>query len=276
MKLHILKCGEVRVDISLPFSNESSHPFSYTGLFRAKKYQVWLPVFAFLLEHKKGLILFDTGWGRENSPNGKYDAPAQIRHLGLMHYMLNKAYVPSGEAIIEQLESLRVRQSDIDYLLLSHLHSDHTSGLKSVRGARQILCSDIELNDTRKYAYRYVPSMWDGVDIETFSFEENGFGPVGKSRDFFGDGSLILVNIPGHTNGMFAALIFIESKYILLYFDGGYATKSWKEMIAPGTALDKNLAYKSLEWIAKMSKDSNCIKSFASHDVDIKPQVIEF
>ena len=45
-------------------------------------------------------------------------------------------------------------------------------------------------------------------------------------------------------------------------------------MIPPGTALDENLAMKSLEWIRKMSLDENCVESLANHDADVVPHEI--
>jgi len=62
---------------------------------------------------------------------------------------------------------------------------------------------------------------------------------------------------------------------VLLFADGGYATKSWKEMITSGIALDKKLQRQSLEWIRQQSLDANCIESFATHDIDITPHTID-
>ena len=89
--------------------------------------------------------------------------------------------------------------------------------------------------------------MWDGINFETFDFAETGAGPVGKSFDLFGDGTIELVNIPGHTSGLAAMKISNGNKFVLLFADGGYAEKSWCEEIPPGTALDENLALKSLQ-----------------------------
>ena len=63
-------------------------------------------------------------------------------------------------------------------------------------------------------------------------------------------------------------------KFVLLFSDGGYAEKSWRAEIPPGTALDENLALKSLRWIAKVSKMSNCAESLANHDQNIIPHEI--
>ena len=79
---------------------------------------------------------------------------------------------------------------------MTHLHTDHASGLKSVRGAKKILVSAAELDDTKKYPIRYVADMWQGVELEPFDFNDTGVGSVGKSFDLLGDGSIELVNIP--------------------------------------------------------------------------------
>jgi len=66
-----------------------------------------------------------------------------------------------------------------------------------------------------------------------------------------------------------------RGKYVLLFADGGYATKSWKEMITSGITLDKKLQRQSLQWIREQSMSLDCVESLATHDTDIQPHVIE-
>jgi glyoxylase-like metal-dependent hydrolase (beta-lactamase superfamily II) len=267
VQIHILHCGQVCVDPALPFKENTKNPIAFTGIGRNPKNRLWLPVSAYLIEHPKGLILLDTGWHKDVRKN-------QIKHMTLKHYILNQARLPEGEAIDEQLAKMNIKISDIDYVILSHLHTDHASGLKLVKDAKKILVSDLEVQDTNKYPIRYAKSMWEGVPLTTFSFKDTSFGPVGRSYDLFDDGSVILVNTPGHTNGLVTTLIRKEDRYVVMFSDTGYAEKSWKQMISPGTALDKEQARKSLEWIKEMSSQKECIESLANHDVDIKPHVI--
>ena len=92
----------------------------------------------------------------------------------------------------------------------------------------------------------------------------------------FDDGSLEMINIPGHSAGLCALKITNEDgKYVLLFSDGGYADQSWKEQIASGIADDKAAQKKSLAWIRDMSMNANCIESLANHDKDITPHIIE-
>jgi len=113
-------------------------------------------------------------------------------------------------------------------------------------------------------------------DFNRVRFHWNGVeGPAGKSYDVFGDGSLVMVNIPGHSDGLCALKITNQAgKYVILFADGGYATKSWKEQITSGIAADKVAQKKSLTWIREQSISQECVESLANHDTEIEPHVI--
>lgn len=277
MKIHVLHTGEVRVSPYLPFGGDNCNLLKASGMTTPKKDWIWLPVSCYLIEHPKGRILVDTGWHRDMSPDGVYDKKAQIRSLGSwILYHVNQGRIAPGQAIDEQLHAMGLKPSDLDYVLLTHLDCDHANGLRAVAGAKHILCAAEELECARKNSVvRYKKKWWQGVDLHTF--EWNGHeGPVGKSFDLFGDGSVVMVNIPGHCDGLCAVkLTNGEGRFVLLFGDGGYATKSWKEMITSGVALDKKLQRQSLQWIREQSLDPNCIESLATHDTDIKPHIID-
>ena len=68
MKIHILRCGEIRVSSTVPFGNAISAVSTARQLAEPDKKRETLPVFAYLIEHPKGLLLVDTGWCRDISP----------------------------------------------------------------------------------------------------------------------------------------------------------------------------------------------------------------
>ena len=277
IKIHVLHTGEVRVSPYLPFGGDNCNLLKASGMTTPKKDWIWLPVSVYLIEHPKGLILVDTGWHRDMSPEGVYDKAAQIKSLGSrVLYNVNQGQIPLGKAVDEQLEGMGIKPADLDYVLLTHLDCDHANGLRAVKDAKHIIVAQEELECARKNGFiRYKKKWWEGVDMHTI--EWNGTeGPAGKSFDLFGDGSVKMINIPGHCDGLCAVKITREDgKYVLLFSDGGYATKSWKEMITSGVSLDKDKQKKSLMWIREQSMDSNCMESLATHDTDIKPHVIE-
>ena len=98
----------------------------------------------------KGLLLIDTDWHREISPKGEYDRIAQVKHLGVGHFLINQGVLPIGQSVTEQLEELGITLKNIDYVIMTHLHTDHASGLRQLKDAKKILVSRDELQDTKK------------------------------------------------------------------------------------------------------------------------------
>ena len=280
IRIHVFHTGEVCVAPELPFGGEHCSTIKASGVFAKKSERLWLPVSAYLIECDHGKILFDCGWHRDMSPDGIFDKGAQVKSLGsLPLYVTNQGRIEKGAAINEQLAALDIRPADLDLVLLSHLDCDHANGLKMVADAKQILVSKDELdfaeNGTPVNRIRYNADWWSGTKMQTFDW--NGTeGPAGKSYDVFGDGSFVMVNIPGHSKGLCALKITgPDGRFVLLYADGGYARKSWEQLITSGIADDKVVQKQSLQWIREQSMDANCVASLANHDPDVQPHIIE-
>lgn len=268
IRIHVLHTGLVKVDRALPYHGLYRNPFAFTGIFRSEKNQITLPVSSYLIEHPKGLILIDTGWN-------KLIRQSNWRELGLQ-LQINKGYLPAGWSIDERLQTLGYRTSDIDYVLMSHLHCDHASGLKLVKDAKKILVSKEEWEIANKLPLVYLPHEWDGVNVRTYSFEQGKIGPFNKSLDIFGDGSVVQVYTPGHSSGLTSTLIKGgNGKYVLLAADTGYSQMSWEKMLTPGICVNRNQAITSLGWIREMAHHPDCIKALANHDSEVEQQVIE-
>ena len=279
IKIHALHTGDVRVSPYLPFGGDNCSLLKASGMTTPKNHWLWLPVYSFLIEHPKARILVDCGWHRDMSPEGVYDKKAQIKSLGSrLLYMTNQGRIAKGTAIDEQLQTMGIRPSDLDYVLLTHLDCDHASGLRLVKDARHILVSREEMKCAQRRdivcRVRYNSKWWQGVNLTLIDWNGKE-GPVGKSYSLFDDGSVTMVNIPGHSDGLCAIKIKNENgKYVLLFSDGGYASKSWKEMITSGIAMDKKMQRQSLQWIREQSMNENCIEALASHDTEVKPHTI--
>lgn len=276
IKIHVMHTGYVCVSPDLPFGGENCSVIKASGIFGRKENRLWLPVSVYLIEHPQGKILVDCGWHRDMSPNGTFDKTAQIKSLGsLFLYLVNQGKIEKGAAVDEQLKRLGMKPSDLDYVLLTHLDCDHANGVGLVKDAKKILVASDEVVCAKKHsAIRYKKKWWKDVCLTEFDWNDTE-GPVRKSYDLFGDGSIELVNIPGHADGLFAVKVKnAEGKFVLLFSDGGYAEKSWKQMITSGISLDKDKQKKSLQWIREQSMDENCLESIANHDLCVIPHVI--
>lgn len=278
----MLHCGMVRTTRWLPFNNDHVSMAKVAGLFVPEKDWEWLPVSCYYIEHPKGKILVDTAWSRRMSPDGVEDKQAQIRELGYFLYRINQGFTPKGQTVDEQLKAMGVNTVDLDYVLLTHLDCDHACGLHQVADAKRILVSEEEM----KYANRVLPTHFDNIvrykkrwwkNVPMTLFAYNGKeGPFGRSFDLFGDGTVQLINIPGHCAGLSAVKITgKEGKYVLLDADGAYSAKNWEEMISSGIAANRADQKKSLEWIREMSMSDKCVESLATHDPAVRPHTVE-
>lgn len=267
IKIHVLHTGLVKVDRALPFHGQFRNPLAFTGLLRSEKNQITVPVSSYLIEHPQGLILVDTGWN-------KVVRASNWRELGLQ-VQINTGYLPAGWAIDERLATLGYRPADLDYVLMSHLHCDHASGLPLVHEAKKILVSEDEWRSANRLPMVYLPREWRGIDVVPYAFSQTSVGPFGKSFDLFGDGSVLQVWTPGHAKGMVATLVRgRDGRYVLLAADTGYAKRSWEEMITPGICLNRKDAITSLGWVHEAAHDPKCIETLANHDPQVEQHVI--
>ena len=94
--------------------------------------------------------------------------------------------------------------SSPDFVLLTHGHWDHTSGLLDLPNPRVVLGPG-ELEFVRNYPpdglHAVMARHFQGSRPETFAWDGPAYENFEKSHDWFGDGSVVLVPLPGHTPG---------------------------------------------------------------------------
>lgn len=151
-----------------------------------------------------------------------------------------------------------IKPSDIDYVVISHLDCAHANGLEQFKDAKHIMVAKSEYDYALKHHVRFDKSWWQDVKLDLYDWNDSE-GPFNRSYDLFGDKSVELINIPGHTPGLVATKIknLDTGKFFLYFGDGGYGEKSWKEMITSGISMDKPAQMKSLEWIREESLNPN-------------------
>lgn len=265
MKIHVWHTGRVRVSEAVPY--KSNNPLAFLGL--GKERILELPVSCYLIEYDNKKVLVDTGWHLKYV-NGK------LKRFWGLEDRISHPIVNDDEIVTKHLEKIGVEDKDLDYCVLSHLDLDHASGLELVKNCPHIIVSKEEIMDSKKNKLRYDNSLWKNINLEEFNFEEMDIGPVKKGKDLFQDGKIILVNTPGHSHGHTSVVVNNNGKYVVIAGDCVYTHKSWEEEKVPGFMVDKELAYKSMEWIRNISKDKDCLEILANHDDEVMEHIIEF
>ena len=184
--------------------------------------------------------------------------------------------LPAGMAVHEQLNSMVIPPEDLDYVLLTHLDPDHVSGLRHVSKAKHIIVPEDEYFWSCRTVYktRQPQNLWLPYAQERPCYRGSELGPNHWVIDLFGDESVRLVNVPGHTDGQAAVLIQNGGRFVLLAADAAFSPRNWKEMVVPGFGFARDWQRKSLRWIADMASDPGCAAVLCSHDPDVRPGVI--
>jgi len=183
MKLNFLAAGRLRMkkSIYIPDADRSE--------------MIDLPVSSALIRHKQGNVLFDTGCH-----------PSVVDHAEERWGPLAKVMKPimgADEMLLPSLGCVGLGPDDIDIVVNSHFHTDHCGCNQFFRKAT-ILAHAKEVEAAKAPGAEtagYLRVDWDcGQPMQT----------VNGEKDLFGDASVVLVPLPGHTPGTLGALVSLD------------------------------------------------------------------
>lgn len=173
-------------------------------------------------------------------------------------------YAPGG--------SLRQLLGDVvpDFVLLTHAHWDHSGGLVDLKTPRVIVGpGEIDFLQSTKsvtvmkdhFAHARVESfVWDGPARETFT----------ASHDIFGDGSVVLVPLPGHTPGSYGVMLDeVHGRRVLFIGDAAWSIRGVElpsHKSAPLSALADNDVTKLSETLWRLHHLDSSIMIVPTHD----------
>lgn len=171
-----------------------------------------LPVNCFLVELDGERLLFDTGQAAAAGRPGYL--PRWHPFLRLARFELR-----SEDEAAAQLRSSGIDPSEVDTVVLSHLHTDHAGGLEQLAHAR-VIVTRTEWRRAVGIAGRlrgYLPQHWPaGLEVDPVDLDGPPVGPFPASLALDGDERLLLVSAPGHTPGHAALLVRDgERRYLL-------------------------------------------------------------
>jgi len=166
-----------------------------------------IPSLAFLLRHSSSKIniLFDLGIKRDLAQYSPSVQNSMKKHFGP---------VSGNPDVLESLQNsgTGISPTDITHIILSHIHWDHIgdhqpfSNAKVIVGAaaKPLLQTGYPYDSASSYLRSTVP------DDRAIWLNYDNWGPIGpfeRSHDFFGDGSLFVIDAAGHLTGHINVLV---------------------------------------------------------------------
>jgi N-acyl homoserine lactone hydrolase len=167
---------------------------------------VTLPCPAYLIEHQKGLVLFDTGCH-----------PKIIEDPGYWGEIGKTLPVKYSRALTldNQIKALGYNLSDIKYVIVSHLHLDHSGGLYMFPNAKFV----IGANELRYAVWPDPDRQWAFILDDIMPTRKFRWIELDTDFDIFDDGSLHFLLTPGHTPGESSLFVRLPNRKILLVGD---------------------------------------------------------
>ena len=242
IKVTILPTGTMHADLTWLLID----PSRMANRSQPTKQKDWVPVptHVVYIEHPSGKkLLWDAGVPRDWETRW---APPGIAEVFPVDTVTEDMWLDS------RLTQLNIEPSDIDYLLLSHLHLDHAANAQWWRDTDTKIIVDEE---ERKGAFSFdgynlgahIKSDYDGLTLDTIN-EDTEVLP-----------GVTLLRAPGHTWGTLALQIDLADAGTMIFAsDSLYLKESYgPPPIAAGIVYDTVAWFKSVEKIRAIEEKTN-------------------
>jgi N-acyl homoserine lactone hydrolase len=224
-------------------------------LLASRRWTAPQPINVYVIEHARGLILFDTGQDRASVTDRTY-FPGGV--TGFLQHRLARFDVGAEDTLTAQLGTLGYSPADVGTAILSHLHVDHIGGLPELAGST-LLVSAAEWAELARPAPEQrgfprsrilLPGLaWQQAELEPA--RDPALAPFTRALDVMGDGSLVLLPTPGHTPGSVSLLVRRAGRpSLLLAGDLTFGADLLRSGALPGVGSRRQLAESSRKALA--------------------------
>ena len=226
--LYAFTCGWITMPLRSFIADEAKTPFR-------------VPAPAYLIEHEKGLAVFDTGLGvpAATALNAMKGVAAEFDALADVGARLKAAGFDPGA---------------VKWIINSHLHSDHSGGNASLPNATVVIQAS-ELDAAKAGGEAYEGAV---IDAGHPMLKLTG------AHDLYGDASVMIFPTPGHTPGHQSVRIKLEGGPVVLTGDCCYMRRTMDDLALPRITADPETHLKSIKLLRGMRDDGDRI--FYGHD----------
>ena len=248
MRLWRLDCGLIQE----PDLDLYSDTYAYVG--QSKR----LTVGCYLIKHGDTYMLWDTG--------------LPDRDLGLPLEGPGSNGESLTRTVPDQLQSLGVTTAQVAVIGISHYHQDHTGQANHFPQARLLMGKE-DIQALRapgsERAKPLAPWIGGGGTIEE----------VSGDKDVFGDGTVVMLDLPGHTPGHHGLLVKLaRTGYVMLSGDVAHFRENYLSDGVPRFNVDRARSLASLDRFKRIAKNlhATVVIQHEAGDIDKLPRFPAF
>jgi glyoxylase-like metal-dependent hydrolase (beta-lactamase superfamily II) len=195
-----------------------------------------LPIYAWVVEHPEGILVVDTGETARAVQPGYFPPWHPYFRFAV------REWVRPEVEIGPQLRALGIGPTDVRWLVMTHLHTDHAGGLQHFPGV-DILVSRAEYAAAQGLRGRiegYPSNRWpDWFAPRLVDWSDQPDGPFTRSLPLTQAGDVVLVPTPGHTRGHLSVVVREGDRTIFLAGDTSYTEGLLLEQVPDGVGPDE-------------------------------------
>jgi glyoxylase-like metal-dependent hydrolase (beta-lactamase superfamily II) len=217
----------------------------------------------YLIRHPDGDLIWDTGFSDAvaDMPDG-----LTIEAIG--------AHVTMQTKLVDQLAQLGLTPADIEYVSFSHQHGDHT-------GNGNLFVRSTWIVDADERAYMFSPERRAGQEFAGYAQLETVTPRLIEGEgdyDVFGDGSVTIIQAPGHTPGHTVLLVRLPNAgAVLLTGDLWHLAESRERRTVPRFNTDRAQTLASMDKVERIVSETGArvIRQHVAEDFDALPRFPE-
>jgi glyoxylase-like metal-dependent hydrolase (beta-lactamase superfamily II) len=254
VSLYAMDCGRAN------FSNVGM--FADDGSFDGQSRTLVDP--CYLIRHPDGDLIWDTGF-----PDAVADMEQglDLPDMGTRVTMETK--------LVDHLAQLELEPGDIEFVSFSHMHGDHTGNGTFYAGSTWIVDAD------ERAAMFSAEARADAQSFGSYNELERAQTQLiegDADYDVFGDGSVRIIQAPGHTPGHTMLLVQLPNAgAVLLTGDMYHLAESRERRTVPTFNTDREQTLASMDKVERIAEENEAlvIRQHVQEDFDALPRFPE-